>query len=73
LCGEGEEVKFKAEIFLLLAAIVLFAVSAFCYSYQGIALFDYPYRGYALSSLGFGSVLMITASVSYSKRSKNSV
>jgi hypothetical protein len=72
--GEGSKSKFKAEIFLLLVAIVLFAVSAFFYSYQGLALgFDYPYRGYAISFVGFGSVLMVTASISYSKRSKNSV
>jgi hypothetical protein len=71
---EGKEAKFKMEIFLLLIAIVLFAVSAFFYSYQGQTFsFDYPYRGYALSFVGFGSVLMVTASVSYSKRSKHSV
>jgi hypothetical protein len=73
LCGEGKEAKFKMEIFLLLIAIVLFAVSAFFYSYQGQTFSLYPYRGYALSFVGFGSVLMITASVSYSKRSKHSV
>jgi hypothetical protein len=56
---------------LLLMAIVLFAVSAFFYSYQGIALFDYPYRIYALSFVGFGSALTLIASISYSKRSKN--
>jgi hypothetical protein len=66
-------VKFKAEIFLLLIAIVLFALSAFFYSYEGIALFDYPYRPYAISFVGFGSVLMVTASISYSKRSKTAV
>jgi hypothetical protein len=67
-------VKFKAEIFLLFIAIVLFAVSAFFYSYEGLALgFDYPYRLQAFSFVGFGSVLMVTASISYSKRSKNSV
>jgi hypothetical protein len=71
--GEGALLKFKAEIFLLLVAIVLFAVSAFFYSYKGLALFDYPYRGYAISFVGFGSVLMVTASISYSKRSKNTV
>jgi hypothetical protein len=69
----GSKSKFKAEIFLLLVAIVLFVVSAFFYSYKGLALFDYPYRGYAISFVGFGSVLMVTASISYSKRSKNSV
>jgi hypothetical protein len=72
--GEGVQSKFKAEIFLLLVAIVLFAASAFFYSYEGLALsFDYPYRGYAISFVGFGSVLMVAASISYSKRSKNRV
>jgi hypothetical protein len=54
----------------------LFVVSAFFFSYQtGSATFNlnwsYPYRGYALAFVGFGSVLMVTASVSYSKRSKS--
>jgi hypothetical protein len=31
----------------------------------------YPYRGIALAFVGFGSVSMVTASISYSKRSKN--
>jgi hypothetical protein len=71
---EGAQSKFKAEIFLLLVAIVLFAVSASFYYYEGLALgFDYPYRGYAFSFVGFGSVLMVAASISYSKRSKKSV
>lgn len=71
---EGEKAKFKAEIFLLLVAITLFVVSALFFSYQGQTFgLDYPYRGYALSFVGFGSVLMVTASVLYSKRSKNSV
>ena len=72
--GKGIQLRFKAEILLLLVAIVLFAASTFFYSYEGLALgFDYPYRGYAISFVGFGSVLMVAASVSYSKRSKNSV
>ena len=64
--------RFKAEIVLLLVAIVLFVVSAFFYSYEVLAL-EYPYRGYAISFVGFGSVLMVAASISYSKRSKNYV
>jgi hypothetical protein len=73
LRGEEAQLRFKAEIFLLLVAIVLFAVSAFFYSYKGLALFYYPYRGLAISFVGFGSVLMVAASISYSKRSKKSV
>lgn len=77
---ERAESKFKAEICLLLTAIVLFIVSAFFYSYTAgteaasLSLsFSYPYRGHALTSLGFGSVLMTAASISYSKRSKDYV
>jgi hypothetical protein len=51
---------------MLLIAIALFVVSAFFNSYQA------AYRGYAISFVGFGSVLMVAASISYSKRSKNS-
>jgi len=70
--------KFKAEMCLLVMAIVLFAVSAFFYSYhpasEGLSFnagFSYPYRLYAITFVGFGSVLTLTASVSYSKRSKD--
>lgn len=74
--------KFKAEMCLLLMAIALFTLSAFFYSYQAAtsegltfsaALGSYPYRGYALTFVGFGSVLTLIASISYSKRSKNYV
>ena len=54
--------KFKTEVSLLLLAITLFAVAMFFYSYQS---------GIALVFVGFGSVSMVTASISYSKRSKN--
>ncbi|MGD0071982.1 MAG: hypothetical protein ABSB71_10540 [Candidatus Bathyarchaeia archaeon] len=66
--------QFKTEVCLLALAITLFVVSTFFFSYQtGSATFNppYPYRGYALAFVGFGSVLMVTASVSYSKRSKS--
>jgi hypothetical protein len=65
---------------LLVMAIALFVVSAFFYSYypvgsEGLTLASsessYPYRMYAITFVGFGSVLMLTASISYSKRSKN--
>jgi hypothetical protein len=64
---------------LLLMAIVLFAVSAFFYSYQAASegvtfsasLGSYPYRVVALTFVGFGSALTLVASISYSKRSKN--
>jgi hypothetical protein len=64
------------EVCLLVLAIALFVVSAFFYGYQtgtgSVNLPIYPYQGYGLTFLGFGSILMITASISYTKRSKNS-
>jgi hypothetical protein len=70
--------QFKTEVSLLLTAITLYAVAMFFYSYQGVvgdsaalSLLTYPYRGIALAFVGFGSVSMVTASVSYSKRSKD--
>jgi hypothetical protein len=63
-------IKFKTEVSLLLAAITLFAIAMFFYSYQNLSL-SYPYRGIALAFVGFGSVSMVTASISYSKKTKN--
>jgi hypothetical protein len=71
--------KFKTEVTLLVLAITLFSVAMFCYSYQssvgGSAVFSaslaYPYRGIALAFVGVGSVSMVTASISYSKKTKN--
>ncbi|MGA3060928.1 MAG: hypothetical protein ABSD92_11230 [Candidatus Bathyarchaeia archaeon] len=68
--------KFKTEVCLLSLALLLFAISAFFYSYQtGNSNFSlnwsYPYQGYALALVSFGSVLMVTASVSFLKRGKN--
>jgi hypothetical protein len=62
-------------------AIALFAVSAFLYSYTqqpiaesltnaGASLPDYPYQSQAISFVGFGSLLMVTASLSFLRRSK---
>jgi hypothetical protein len=67
------------EICLLLIAITLFSLSAFFYSYNlgeetislDVGLSSYPYKIYALGFVGFGSALMLTASISFSKRSKN--
>jgi hypothetical protein len=70
--------KFKAEMCLLVMAIVLFVVSAFFYSYQPTSetlslsmSLGHPYKIYAITFVGFGSVLTLAASFSYSKRSKN--
>jgi hypothetical protein len=76
--GMGVQLKFKAEIFLLLLAIVFFVVSSFFYSYEpaseGLAFaLGHSYRDYAISFVGFGSILMVAATISYSKRSKTCV
>ena len=69
--------KFKREVCLLSLALLLFVTSVFFYSYQtGGSNFSlnwaaYPYQGYALALVTFGSVLTVIASVSYSKRGKN--
>jgi hypothetical protein len=73
--GRNIKVQFKIEICLLLTSIVLFAISAFLFSYAAantdlFSLITYPYRNYALPLIGSGSALMAVASVSYSKRSK---
>ena len=67
--------NFKYEICLLLAAIALFAASAFLYSYptyqEGFAYTaTFEYQGYAYSFVGFGSLLMVAASISFMRRSK---
>lgn len=73
--------RFKLEVGLLSIAIALFAVSSFFYSYQtetttvsllseAAAMAAFPLRMYAVSFVGFGSVLMVAASISYQKRSK---
>ncbi len=54
--------------------MVLFVVSSFFYSYQGLSFsLSYPLRAYALTFIVSGSFLMVAASISYSKRSKNYV
>ena len=61
---------------MLLTAIALFATSAFLYSAptatQGLAAAaaEFPYQEYAFSFVGFGALLMVTASISFLKRSK---
>ncbi len=73
--------RFKLEVGLLSIAIALFAVSSFFYSYQtetttvsllseAASMAAFPFRMYAVSFVGFGSVLMVAASISYQRRSK---
>ncbi len=61
-------------------AIVLFAVATFFYSYQATAnsftlsqSVMYPYRTIALAFVGVGSVSMVFASISYSRKTKNPI
>ena len=68
--------KFKTEVCLLSVALLLFVVSAFFYSYQtgNVNLnlnLAFPYQGYSLLMVGFGSVFTVAAFVSYSKRGKS--
>ena len=66
--------NFKHEIVLLLAAIGFFVVSAFLYSYptyqEGFANLGFDYQGYAFSFVGFGTLLMVAASISFMRRNK---
>ncbi len=60
---------------LLAFSIALFAVAMFCYSYSNASSVEafgvaFPYRGVALLFVGVGSVSMVTASISYSKKTK---
>ncbi len=80
---EGKGLRFKLELGLLSIAIALFALSSFVYSYQpdavlstfsaAAAMASFPYRMYAVSFVGFGSILMVAASISYQRRSKQLV
>jgi len=64
--------KFKAEVILLSLALSLFVVSVFFYSYQtGNINWAFPYQGYGLLMVAFGSAFTVAAFVSYSRRGKN--
>jgi hypothetical protein len=66
--------EFKTEICMLMASILLFITSTFFFTYHEVSgmlsLVSYPFQGFALLLVGTGALLMVTASVSYSKRSK---
>jgi len=69
----GMPLKFKTEIFLLLLAIIIYIVSAFCYSYEApwednLPVLNYPYRDFAIPLAGVASVLLVIAAILYSKR-----
>ncbi len=64
--------KFKTEIFMFLSAIILYVVSAFCYSYEApqedmLPVINYPYQDYAIPLAGVASVLLVIAAILYSK------
>lgn len=73
----GINLKFKTEVCLLSLALFLFVISVFFFSYQtgnssaAISWGTFPYQGYSVLLVGFGSVLTVAAFVSYSKRVKN--
>ena len=67
----GMQLRFKTEISLLLLAIILYILSAFCYSYEAkgmLPVINYPYRDYALPLAIIASVLLVIAAILYSKR-----
>jgi hypothetical protein len=81
----NSSLKFKTEVALLVASLLMFVISVFFYSYQGVTVaaaqtadafaavtnaVTYPYRDLALIFVGFGAVSMVTATISFSKRSK---
>jgi hypothetical protein len=71
--------QFKKEASLLVAAIALFAVATFLYTYQAATEaatlmyqnITYPYRAIAICFVGVGFVSMVAASISYSRKTKN--
>jgi hypothetical protein len=73
--------QFKREVGLLVLALALFAVGTFFYTYQASSgeatvlsqSLVYPYRVLAVAFVGIGSVSMIVASISYSRKNKNVV
>jgi uncharacterized protein (UPF0333 family) len=54
--------KFKTEISLLLLAILVYVVSAFCYFYEG------SWKDFAIPLAGVASALLVIAGILYSKR-----
>jgi hypothetical protein len=57
--------KFKIELSLLLSAIILYVVSAYCYSYETL---NQTYRDFAFSLVGVASVFVVVAAFLYSRR-----
>ncbi|MCD6445528.1 hypothetical protein J7L49_01925 [Candidatus Bathyarchaeota archaeon] len=65
--------KFKAEILLLSSAIILYFISAFCYSYEAhsqgwLPVLNYPLRSFAIPLAVIASILLMIAAFLYVKR-----
>jgi hypothetical protein len=65
--------KFKLEISLLVSAILLYVLGAFCYSYessaQGLAQYVVnPYRIYAFPLTAIASIFLAIAAILYPRR-----
>jgi len=72
--------KFKVEVTMLVVAIALFIAATFFYSYHAttgaltLSVSEsavYPYRIVALAFVGVGALSMVSASISYSRKTKN--
>ncbi len=71
--------QFKKEASLLVAAITLFAVATFLYTYQAttdaVTIMNqdivYPYRAVALGFVGVGFASMVVASILISRKNKS--
>jgi len=61
------QLKFKTEIFLLLSAIILYILSAFCYSNEETTI-NYPYKAYALPLAIIASIILVIAAILYQRR-----
>ena len=71
MCDGGLGLKFKIELSLLVSAVVLYVISAFCYSQegsQGLPVMNYSCRNFALPLVGVASVFVVIAGILYSKR-----
>jgi len=63
--------KFKIELSLLVSAIILYVISAFCYSQEGsqdLPFMNYSCKNIALPLVGVASVFVMIAGILYSKR-----
>jgi hypothetical protein len=69
--------KFKSEVTLLVTSIALFVIATFFYSYQTTTeaymisqTITYPYRTLGLAFVGVGTIAMVLASISFSRKTR---